>query len=305
MPRSTTGQSRRFVFTWNNYSDVDQQTLRDLAQNDDCVYLVFGRERAPTTATRHLQGFVIFKRAYRWRRVVRLIRGAHVETALGTSQQASEYCKKDNDFEEFGTLPSSQGKRSDLQQSLDWLDEFLDANKRPPSEQEVARQHPQALLRYRNFMAVARLRAPDPELRTGELRDWQSSLARTLEEDADDRTIHFVVDPEGGKGKSFLQQWLLTKYPRKVQLLGCGRREDLTCAIDESKSIFLFDIPRHSMQHLQYTVLEQLKNGTVFSSKYQSTMKVLRTIPHVAVFTNEYPDLTALTNDRFNIIELR
>lgn len=88
-----------------------------------------------------------------------------------------------------------------------------------------------------------------------------------------------------------------------VQFLSVGKRDDLAHAIEIQTRIFLLDIPRGQMEYLQYSVLEMLKNCLVFSPKYQSSMKRLLKCPHVIVFCNEYPDMDAMTRDRYYIID--
>nr|UOF78741.1 rep protein [Cressdnaviricota sp.] len=100
-PRSNS-RSRNWVFTTNNYTHADEHKLRRLA----CKYIVFGRERAGTTGTRHLQGYVSFANAKKFHQVKALLpERSHIELRMGTSAQAAEYCKKDGDFEEFGEPP--------------------------------------------------------------------------------------------------------------------------------------------------------------------------------------------------------
>lgn len=111
----------------------------------------------------------------------------------------------------------------------------------------------------------------------------------------------FYVDPEGGKGKSWFQAWYLTKHPETTQVLSGGKRDDIAHSIDQSKSVFFFNIPRGGMEFLQYTILEQLKDQMVFSPKYNSQMKFLSKTPHVLVFCNEQPDLNKMTEDRYTI----
>jgi len=121
---------------------------------------------------------------------------------------------------------------------------------------------------------------------------------------ADDRTVVFYVDKEGGKGKSFFIRWMFTKYPTKVQMLGVGKRDDLAFVVDKSKSIFLINVPRGGMEFLQYTILEQLKDRTIYSPKYQGEMKVLSSKCHVAVFCNEPPDMEKMSIDRYKVVEI-
>ncbi len=57
------------------------------------------------------------------------------------------------------------------------------------------------------------------------------------------------------------------------------------------------------MDHVNYEVIESVKNGIVYNTKYESEMRVYK-IPHVIVFSNERPDETKLSHDRWDIIEL-
>jgi len=293
-------RAKRWVFTINNYDDGHIARLAEI----ECVYLVYGREVAPTTNTPHLQGFVVFTNARRRTAIISDIGGGHWEPANGTSAQASLYCKKSGDYLERGELPAQQGKRKDLERLVDWLDEFIADNGRAPTEREVAILQPVALLKRIDIMRLARLRAPPPSIRQGEPRDWQRELADELDAPADDRTCTFYVDSVGGKGKTWFQQWLVTTRPDSVQILGVGKRDDMCYAVDPDKSIFLVNVPRGGMEFLQYTVLEQLKDRMVFSTKYQSSLKVLPTNVHVIVFCNEEPDMTKMSEDRYVIRNL-
>lgn len=53
-------RGKRWCFTINNWTDADEQRLRGL--EDDCEYLVCGREKGSGRGTAHLQGYVNFKR---------------------------------------------------------------------------------------------------------------------------------------------------------------------------------------------------------------------------------------------------
>lgn len=119
------------------------------------------------------------------------------------------------------------------------------------------------------------------------------------------REIQFVVDEVGNSGKSWFTRWAVTNHSDKVQVLKIGKRDDLAYAVDATKSVFLFDVPRTQMQFLQYAVLEMMKDQLIFSPKYESGMKVLTTVPLVVVFCNEDPDMTQMTADRYKITRIR
>ena len=122
--------------------------------------------------------------------------------------------------------------------------------------------------------------------------------------DADARSINFIVDPEGNKGKTWFSAFMLSKHPDKVQILKVGKEADMCYSIDESKSIFIIDVPRSRMEFFQYSVVEQLKDQMVYSTKYNSRLKVLPRKPHVVVMCNESPNVNKLSLDRFKTISI-
>lgn len=109
-----TQRSRGWVFTVNNYSEEDEHFVFDLANESE--YVVCGREKAPSTGTPHLQGFVYFSNQRRFQGVQSLLpAGAHIEPkcAASTFRQCREYCTKDGDFFESGSLPMDSDRKGD------------------------------------------------------------------------------------------------------------------------------------------------------------------------------------------------
>jgi len=294
-------KSRRFVFTINNPTEDDHQTVADFLDSERVVYGIVGRE-VGEGGTPHLQGFCVLAAPQRFSFLTtHLCSRAHLEVAKAKSQTAADYCKKEGDFDEYGQLPDAQGRRSDIDLFKDWVT----SQSSRPSEREVARAFPGLYLRYRSaIMGLVEHLSPHPVFGGGDdLRGWQHELDAILDEEPDDRSIYFCVDPDGNSGKSWFVRYRLSKYPEHTQALSIGKRDDLCLCIDETKSVFLFDIPRGGMEFLQYTVLEKLKDQVVFSGKYQSSTKLLPHPVHVVVFCNEHPDESKMTNDRYKFIQ--
>lgn len=136
-------QSKYWCFTLNNFTSTEVLTLRALGRSDETNYLVFGRETG-ASGTRHLQGYVEFKSKRRFNRVKTLISPrVHLESRRGTGAQAAEYCQKDGDYEEYGSLGvTQQGRRTDLES----VKAILDAG---GSIGDIAQSHFSQYLQYR------------------------------------------------------------------------------------------------------------------------------------------------------------
>lgn len=302
-----TVQGKRWCFTLNNPTNVEKGTIADffrngtLPENGQVVYAVVGRE-VGESGTPHLQGFIIFSTNQR----LTPLRGylgnrAHLELARGTSVQARDYCKKDGDYDEYGTFPMAQGRRSDLDELIQWADDFAAENGRPADSPDVAKSHPKALIKYPRFTRTMRLRCQRALFDPVQFNEWQRELEEKLNSEPDDRIIDFIVDPEGGKGKTTFCRQFLQNNPDKTQILSIGKASDLAHAIATHNSVFLFNIPRGKMEFISYDLLEQLKDRVIFSGKYNSHTKILRNKCHIVVFSNEAPDVEKLSPGRMNI----
>jgi len=101
-------RSRNWVFTANNYTDLDISLIQSLCYTTSIKYCVIGKEG--NDATPHLQGFICFKDARTLGGVRKILPLAHweIKSKWSSFQQASDYCKKEGDFWEYGVLPMDQ-----------------------------------------------------------------------------------------------------------------------------------------------------------------------------------------------------
>lgn len=98
-------KSKYWCFTINN-PHPDTERVLDAMGNSGLIttYLVWGRE-VGENGTPHLQGYVEFRSRWDLLRCQRsFMRGAHYEQRRGTPQEAAEYCKKDGQYTEHGTI---------------------------------------------------------------------------------------------------------------------------------------------------------------------------------------------------------
>lgn len=301
-------RAKRWVFTLLNWTQDELTAILDAAR-EHAEYCVVGRETAPTTGTPHLQGYIEWRAACRFQTCKNRLGSPRVSVriARADAQKNRTYCTKEDDFEEIGTCPTvGQGRRSDLERFFEWTDEFATDNGRPPTTPECARQHPTIIARFPRVLEVVRLRTDRALFHESPVpREWQQQLRDRLEGPADDRKIIFVVDEDGGLGKSWFVRWFLDLHPSDTQLFRPARVQDMAHSVRERTKVFLFDVPRNSMQFLQTSFLEQLKDRLIYSPKYNSVTKSLIAVPHVVVFCNEHPaDTTAaMSADRYEFLD--
>lgn len=293
--------AKNWCFTLNNPTQDERTHISNLPTSASPLisYLIVAREQGDS-GTPHLQCYVQFDRRVSLARCRRLITNrAHFEIARGTPSEASNYCKKDGDFDEYGQIASVQGKRNDW----DELRSFVEERGNVPSNRDLASHFPGLFSRSSRLREICASFLPSPTLVEGEPRDnWQTVVAdMTAEPCLDTRKVFFYVDYVGNKGKSWMCAYLVSKFPDRVQVLSVGKRDDLAHVIDETKDVFLFDVPRGNLEFLQYSILEKLKDRMIFSPKYASTVKILQKLPHVLVFCNEDVDHSKMSADRFDV----
>lgn len=130
---------------------------------------------------------------------------------------------------------------------------------------------------------------------------WQEPVLAKLLELPDDRSIWWIWDSIGNIGKSAFCKYAAVRL--KATVLGNGSFADLAFALGDSPKIVIFDLPRTIEGRVNYTAIEKIKDGMIFSGKYESKTKVFNS-PHVLVFANFSPDENAMSKDRWNILRL-
>lgn len=295
-------RSKTWCFTYNNYSEEDVTRILDLYPAH-VKYIIFGRE-VGASGTPHLQGTVIFLTRKRLNQVTALIGAAHVSVTANLPRSI-EYCKKDGDFEERGTpegdAPASNHARNgnDEDSKMDAFKESVksgtyDMKTLRELHSEICASYPRFVIEYVNDHRPRHTVTPHP------LREWQSELYSKLILPPDPRSIYFIVDVSGNAGKSWFARYYAGLHDN-AQIIIPGKKADMALVVREDAKVFFFDCPRSKQgDFLQYDFLEELKNGFIFSPKYQSVNKSLET-PHVVVLMNERPDMEKLSRDRYKI----
>lgn len=143
---------------------------------------------------------------------------------------------------------------------------------------------------------------PEPIL-VEEPRGWQLQVMDIINSDPDKRTIHWFWEPRGGVGKTSLCKYLVVKHNA---LMLTGKSNDMYHMIAQhanKRKLILVDVPRSTQDYLNYGAIEQIKNGLVFSGKYEGCQIVFNS-PHVIVFANEEPVYSKMSEDRWNVIKI-
>lgn len=142
---------------------------------------------------------------------------------------------------------------------------------------------------------------------------WQLKIKEILEGPVDKRKIYWIYDLEGNNGKSYFCKHLMLRKGKwgNIRYFCSGKLSDITFSIKQDVQNytiiknFIFDIPRCKKDYIDFELLENLKNGSLFSAKYESyKLRVL--IPTIIIFANSPPkQLNNLSIDRWDIREIK
>lgn len=150
---------------------------------------------------------------------------------------------------------------------------------------------------YSNYVKI-RLIDPMDGL---DVQDWQKEIYEIIKKPVDDRKIYWYYDTIGGKGKSAFAKHLCMKWNA---ISVCGKAGDIKFAVqtliasEKPVNIVIWDIPRSNNGFLSYQAIEEIKNGCMFSTKFESGMVIFNP-PHIIVFSNERPNIESLSADRW------
>lgn len=295
--------AKHWAFTNNNYTAAEYEQL-NLAEapSPPRSFLIVGKETG-TSGTPHMQGHVSFTTKLRKKQVQENLGFKAHCTVARDIQHSIEYCKKQGDFLLHGTPPpisARPGARTDISSFMSTVESGVCCKR------ELRKKHPTIMARYPRFATeYISDNRPVPPTEKLNLFPWQHRVVEICDGPIDPRCIYFITDEEGRAGKSTFADYLENKYQnqKKVQIMKPGKLADMAYEYNECTEIFILDCPRSKQgEFIQYDFLENIKDGRLFSPKYESRMKrFIR--PHVFVFMNECPDMSKLSTDRYIFID--
>lgn len=224
---------------------------------------IIGKE-VGSCGTPHLQIYIECKNAVNFNTLKKLIPCAHIEKARGTRDSNIDYCSKDGCY----------------------VSTFKETVKTRKEKTKV-----------KLLSKLAKLN----------MFDWEKDIIKTIESEPDDRTVNWIWSHEGNLGKSIFCMWLYLHYEGVI--IADGRRTDVYNQvlkyIDEigDPKIVLVDIPRWNFEKFNYGTIEKLKNGLIYSGKYEGGICCFCPV-HVFIFANYEPDYEKFSMDRWHVVNI-
>jgi len=261
-PSSPIKKNRKWVFTLNNYSEEEFTQIHKVFVKKGWTYII-GKE-VGKQGTPHLQGYLRSANAILFTTLKKLMPRAHLEVAKGSDQENLEYCSKEADFITNIVRKVSDG-RTFQEQVTEMViqDEYADVK----------------------------------------WRDWQWDILDILDGPVDGRRVHWFWEETGNVGKSYLAKFIAMRD----DVIICDGKKDnvfnqVNMMLENEKlpRVVLLDMPRSALSHVNYGAIEQLKNGCMYSGKYEGG-KCIFPRPHVICFANVGPKLGEMSEDRWDI----
>nr|WAE42132.1 MAG: replication associated protein [Cressdnaviricota sp.] len=118
----------------------------------------------------------------------------------------------------------------------------------------------------------------------------------------DKRKLFWWWEPTGNRGKSTFSKHLVLKYDALVIF---GRSQDIKYILakrleTEDVDIIVFDFPRGYKNYINYTTMEEIKNGLIVSGKYEG-QSIVYNVPHIICFANFPPEIDELSYDKWDV----
>lgn len=260
---------------------------------DPCFRYVVGQlEKGVESGRIHFQGYCELTKTMRIAAVKKAVPdnalfGVHMEKRASTDRQpAIDYCKKEETRIAGPWTYGEDAVNGRPKINLDDAIAFIIANPYCTSS-EVATAFPALWVRHHGGLLSLMSTLEKPLIGDADFvpSSWQKVIIDMIRAEADDRTIHWITDRDGACGKSRLAKHLKLEYGA-INL--SGRVQDMCLAYSQNMApVVVFDISRGAVEmsdHL-YTMAENLKNGVIMNTKYQSR-EISFKPPHVIFFSN-------------------
>ena len=282
--------------------------------NPICNYLIFGHEVCPSTLRPHLQCYFVFKVPHRLSGLKKLHGTCKWIATNGTVEENRTYCTKEvnlphgkvvelGDWRAVCGIVHSGGTNNGGRADLEAFK--LSVCSGCVNLRQLREDHTAVFAKYPRFVReYVQDHQPGYALPEHPFNGWQQELNALLLLEPCDRKIIFVVDRKGNSGKTWFAKYFSTLHSDSTQVLKFARHADMAYALEPHIRTLFLNCSRQQCEFMSYDFLESVKDGMVFSTKYESVVKTLGKV-HVVVLMNELPDMTKLSDDRYQIINVK
>lgn len=138
-------------------------------------------------------------------------------------------------------------------------------------------------------------------------RPYQKFILDIVSKEPDERAVYWFYEENGGVGKSSFCKYLVGNLD--AIYIDEGKKTDIinviynTYIANKDIEIIVIDIPRSNGNNVSYKAIETIKNGMICNTKYETGNAIFNS-PHIIIFSNEMPDKSKLSEDRWHIYNI-
>lgn len=267
--------SKNWCFTNFDFKDTSWYELKD-----NLKFIGYGEEICPTTKKLHHQGFIQLKlkKTLGWLKN-NFSSKTNFTIMRGTYEENLKYCSKEGKYLENGEF-TKQGQRTDIDDIATRIKEGTFSK----SEGIYLKYHAgiDKMIEFTKNEKARKCAKREFDTDISELNLQQKFWMHLLDNVVSKDQILVILDKKGGIGKSTFATYL------DLELGGLclqnAKSTDIAHAY-KMEDYVMFDYARSNEDKLNYPVLENLKNGCIFSPKYDSGSKRFPR-PKIILFTN-------------------
>lgn len=307
-------RKKNWVFTWNNYTVEDVKTVNEEWLKLPNMRAVVYEKEVGKQGTPHLQGFFVFDALKSFKQVKAMIDKRVWFAQMRKPIEANlKYCSKEKGTVILGDLPKSQQEKGVVGKMFVTKDKghvwayFHIDIKAGMAWRDLMEKYPDMHCKFpKGFKEAFDELRPKGEFdlvkKFGSLLPWQDDLLDIILCGPNARTVIWVWEPTGDTGKSFFIKHLAVNHG--FQPLTNAPTRDIACAWQRGD--VCIDYARTDSTERNYDILEKIKNGLMFSAKYESQTKFSEQYRdcHVICFANEPPEVSKLSMDRWRIFTI-
>lgn len=246
-------------------------------KNEYCKYYVYQQERGKKEGKLHWQGFIWLLRSQRLNKVKDIIgdEKCHVEQAKGNIEQNRSYCTKrdtgiPDTIVEYGECKLDQGKRSDLEEFVDFIKNHKE---REIKWTDINEKFTSIMARYPKYVKEC-------------IRNYKKRLIKDEEIRSEMTKLHIISDKTGTGKTTFLKELKDTYWKNEDDIWWDGYEGQKVCIFNEwtgtgkLSEIDLFKLSDHAPYRIQIKGDSvQFTSEVIWVSTNKSPKSILNSVP--------------------------